>query len=143
MKKALRKSCLEQNFDGKMLMNLEIPESGAENYHTTYLTDFTDFPHTEFCKTCNSKSFSLHKKCPYSEFFWSVFSHIWNEYGKIRSISLYSVQMRENTDQKNSEHGHFSRSVCKKFVFSLQHPHKKKYLRGTKSKHHGNGLSCF
>ena len=33
-------------------------------------------------------------------FFWSVFSHIRTEYGEIRSISPYSVQMRENTDQK-------------------------------------------
>ena len=28
----------------------------------------------------------------------------------MRSISPYSVLMRENTDQKNSEYGHFSRS---------------------------------
>ena len=33
-------------------------------------------------------------------FFWSVFYRIRTEYGEIRSISLYSVQMRENTDQK-------------------------------------------
>ena len=70
----------------------------------------------------------------YSEFFWSVFTRIWTEYGrycvksvqirsflwsvfsrirteyeKIQSISLYSVRMLENTDQKNSEYGHFSR----------------------------------
>ena len=44
----------------------------------------------------------LREKCLYSEFFWSVFSCI-----------LYSVQMRENTDQKNSEYGHFSRSVLR------------------------------
>ena len=30
---------------------------------------------------------SLRKKCQYSEFFWSVFSRIWTEYGDIRSIS--------------------------------------------------------
>ena len=24
-------------------------------------------------------------KCPYSGFFWSVFPHIWTEYGKIRT----------------------------------------------------------
>ena len=57
-------------------------------------------------------SFSLHKKCPYSEFFWSIFSHLRIEYGEIRSIAPYLVRMRENTDQKNSECGHFSRSVC-------------------------------
>ena len=45
---------------------------------------------------CNT----LHKKCLYSELFWSTFSR----------ISPYSVQMRENTDQNNSEYGHFSRS---------------------------------
>ena len=33
-------------------------------------------------------------------FFWYVFSRICTEYGEIRSISPYSVQMRENTDQK-------------------------------------------
>ena len=43
----------------------------------------------------------LRKKCPYSDLFWSVFS-------RIRTGSL--VRMRENTDQNNSEYGHFSRS---------------------------------
>ena len=38
------------------------------------------------------------EKCPYLEFFWSVFSRIRNECKEIRSISPYSVQMRENTD---------------------------------------------
>ena len=33
-------------------------------------------------------------------FFWSLFSHIRTEYGEIRSISLYSVRIRENADQK-------------------------------------------
>ena len=54
---------------------------------------------------------TLREKCPYSEFFWSVFFHIRTEYGKIRSISSYSVQMLENTDQKNYEYGHFCRSA--------------------------------
>ena len=31
--------------------------------------------------------------------------------GEIRGISPYSVRMRENTDQNNSEYGHFLRSV--------------------------------
>ena len=30
---------------------------------------------------------------------------------RVRSISLYSVRMRENTDQSNTEYGHFSRSA--------------------------------
>ena len=57
---------------------------------------------------------TLRKKCPYSEFFWFAFSRIQTEYGEIRSISLYSVQMRENADHNNSEYGHFSRSVTVK-----------------------------
>ena len=48
--------------------------------------------------------------CPYSESFWSIFSRIRTEYGEILCISPYSVRMQENTDQKNSEYGHFSRS---------------------------------
>ena len=33
-------------------------------------------------------------------FFWSAFSRIWTEYGDLRSKSPYSVQIRENKDQK-------------------------------------------
>ena len=45
-------------------------------------------------KSTNERK-GLREKCQYSEFFWSVFSHIWAEYG-------------ENT--RNSDYGHFSRS---------------------------------
>ena len=38
------------------------------------------------------------KKFLYSEFFWSVFSRIWTDDGMIRSISTYSVRIRENPD---------------------------------------------
>ena len=62
------------------------------------------------------KVHSLCKKRPYSEFFWSVFSGIRTEYRGVRSISPKLVQMRENTDQKNSEYGHFLRSDCKYIV---------------------------
>ena len=51
----------------------------------------------------------MRKKCPYSELPCSVFSHIRIEYGE--SISLYSVQMQENTDRNNSEYGYFLRRV--------------------------------
>ena len=37
---------------------------------------------------------TLREKCPYSEFFWSVFSHTRTEYGEILSMSLYSVELR-------------------------------------------------
>ena len=60
---------------------------------------------------------TLREKCPYSGFFCSVFSCFLTEYGEIRSISLYSVWIRENRDQKNSEYGHFSRSVSFSIIF--------------------------
>ena len=43
---------------------------------------------------------TLHEKCPNTGFFWSVFSRIWTEYEDLLHKSPYSVQMRENTDQK-------------------------------------------
>ena len=54
---------------------------------------------------------TLREKCLYSEIFWSVFSSIRTEYGQILRISPYPVRMHKNTDQKNSEYEHFSRSV--------------------------------
>ena len=45
---------------------------------------------------------SLREKCPNTEFFWSLFSRIRTEYGEIRSISPYSVRIRENEDQKKT-----------------------------------------
>ena len=54
---------------------------------------------------------ALRKKCPYSESFWSVFSHIRIEYGEIRSTSPYSVRMRENTDQNKSKYEHILRTM--------------------------------
>ena len=56
------------------------------------------------------RNHSLRKKCPYLELFWSVFSRIRTEYGEILCISSYSVRMRENMNQNNSECGHFLRS---------------------------------
>ena len=57
-----------------------------------------------------SNIFDGTKKCPYSELFWSVFSHISTEYGEMRNISPYLVRMQENADQNNSEYGHLPRS---------------------------------
>ena len=45
--------------------------------------------------------FTLREKCSYLEFIWSVFFHIWAEYGELLRISPYSVRMQENTDHKN------------------------------------------
>ena len=74
--------------------------SGNDLYHI--------FPHCE--------------KCPYSELFWSAFSHIQTEYREIRwSISLYSVRMWENVDQNNSEYGHFLLSASVAFWYTGKH----------------------
>ena len=43
---------------------------------------------------------SLREKYPNVEFFWSVFSRIWTEYCDLLSKTQYSLQIRENTDQK-------------------------------------------
>ena len=44
---------------------------------------------------------------------------IWTDYGDLPRKSPYSVRMRENTNEKNSEYGHLSRSeiftVCLDF----------------------------
>ena len=53
---------------------------------------------TDVCKILSNNYH--YEKCPYSEFFWSVFSRIGTEYWEILRISRYSVRMRENTDQK-------------------------------------------
>ena len=71
----------------------------------------TSLFHLGILSFCSLYMLPLRKKCPYSELFWSAFSQIRTEYGEIRSISLYSVQMRKNADQNNSEYGHFSRRV--------------------------------
>ena len=67
---------------------------------------------TKHCLKLTSSLFlALRKKCPYLELFCLVFSRIRTEYGEIRSISPYSIRMREKTDQSNSEYAHFLRSV--------------------------------
>ena len=55
----------------------------------------------------------LRQKCPYSEFFWSLF------FPHSDWISPYSVLMQENTEQKNSEYGHFLRSTIFHFLKGL------------------------
>ena len=48
------------------------------------------------------KTQPLHKKCPYSEFFWSVFFRLRTEYGEIRNIQSKCGKIRTrkttNTD---------------------------------------------
>ena len=66
----------------------------------------------------------MREKCPYLELFWFLFSSIRTEYGEVLRISLYSVRMRENADQNNSEYGHFLRSTpwCKSAPFHTSVP---------------------
>ena len=73
--------------------------------------DFNTFPHI--------RSSTLREKCPYSELFWSTLSRIRTEYGEILRIFLYSVRIRENADQNNSEHGHFLRSATVKTILGI------------------------
>ena len=94
---------------------------------------FTFISHSYF--TLIFRYFTLRKKCSYPELFWSAFSCIRTEYGEIRSISPYSVQMQENADQNNSEYEHFSRSDtlpnrCK-FEIQLCKWYKKNYYQKT------------
>ena len=49
-------------------------------------------------------SSTLRKKCPYSELFWPVFSHI-------------RTKLRENTNQDDSEYGHFFPSAISSYFF--------------------------
>ena len=54
---------------------------------------------------------TLRKKCPYSEFSWSVFSYMRTHYGDLLCKSSHSVQIRKKIDQKNFKYEHFLRSV--------------------------------
>ena len=51
------------------------------------------------------------RMCTYSEYFWSLFPNIRTKYGDLLCKSLNSEERRENADQKNSEQGHFQRSL--------------------------------
>ena len=50
----------------------------------------------KFQSNIPKKNFSLRKKCPYLELFWSAFFSHFPVFGLILCISPYSVRMREN-----------------------------------------------
>ena len=52
----------------------------------------------------------MHKKCPYSEFFWSEFSLFWTKYRALWSKSVFSPNAG-NCGPENYEYGYFSSSV--------------------------------
>ena len=70
---------------------------------------------TDYSYTCiffyGLKHWHCLKSVQIRSFFWSVIPCIWTKYGDLRTKFLYSVWMRENTDQKNSVFGNFSRSA--------------------------------
>ena len=47
----------------------------------------------------------------------SFFGPHFPAFGLNTDISPYSIQMRENTDQKNFDYGHFSRSIIIIYLF--------------------------
>ena len=61
---------------------------------------------------------TLREKCPYSEFFWSIFSHIRTEYGKIRT------RKTPNTDTFQA--GQYTVFLCKS-----HYPHVKWHVIST------------
>ena len=64
---------------------------------------------------------SLHEMYPYTQFFWSVFSHIRTEYGEILPISPYSVRMREKIRTRKSTSTHNFYTVVPRY-WSLSIP---------------------
>ena len=62
----------------------------------------------------------MREKCPHSEFFWSVYSRIWTEYGEMWSIFPYSVRMRKIRTRRspNTDISH-SKANCDTYVVLL------------------------
>ena len=101
-------SVVIREFDLLRLSYCSIPLMGSQNILKSgplyiYHVQLLQFP-------------SLCEKGFYSELFWSVVSRIRTEYGEKLRISPYSVRMRENADQNNSEYGQFLRSDSYSFA---------------------------
>ena len=95
---------LRRKMHGKVFKRLKNPERFGDMLKERMLKSFNSLPQVKFVKHCM-------KSVQIRSFSWSIFSCIWTEYGDLRSSSPCSVRIRENTDQKNSVFGHFSRSV--------------------------------
>ena len=81
------------------------------------MPSFRHFVGKYFCINAQILQPHLHERVVFLNFslffislLWSAFSCIRTEYGEIRSVSPYSVRMRENANQHNSEYEHISRS---------------------------------
>ena len=74
----------------------------------------------KYVKNASKNELSHHcvKSMQVRSFFWCVFSRIWTEYEDLLPKSPYSVQVRENIDQKkNFVASYFSGSaICNKII---------------------------
>ena len=61
----------------------------------------------EFSDSENFRDDTLREKCPYSEFFWSVFSRIWTDYGEILRISRSQSECEKIRTRKNPNADNF------------------------------------
>ena len=77
----------------------------SSQYMFTFPASILNNPGAIWCYFVQFKNKSLHKKYPYLELFWSIFSHIRTEFRRMQSTSPCSVRMWVNTDQNNSEYG--------------------------------------
>ena len=60
------------------------------------------------------------------KFYWCLFSHISTEYGNSHNKSPYSVRMRKNTEQRNSNTDSFNEVIVtlmtpSRFCFNVDH----------------------
>ena len=61
---------------------------------------------------------TLREKCPYSEFFWSLFSRIWAEYGEIRRIyECGKIRTRKTIIRTLFTQYYFVRHILQKTVY--------------------------
>ena len=68
---------------------------------------------------------ALREKCPYSEFFWSIFSCIGTEYGEIRSIKMNRYYSCHYIDRKEK---------LAHLIFQLSHKARKFFTRRKNNK---------
>ena len=107
-----------QNFSKQLFCVTLVRTKPLKNYEqTTFSSKHNRLPEAVilrkiFHKNLNANS-AQHfiKSVQIRSFLWSVFSRIQTKYGDLLCKSRYFVRMRENTDQKNSEFGHFSSSA--------------------------------
>ena len=83
LKKRLWHRCFSVNFAEFLRTPFLQKSSGGCFWKSSIATSHLVI--TNWIRSC----ISLRKKCPHSEFFWSVFSRIRNEYGEIGSLTTF------------------------------------------------------